>query len=259
MIAQSDSRVGAQHAYDIVSFESAHGFWVEPGWQLFFEHTHHVLGTPISWDQVVPVANGIYLFGHVLITLFFALWMFVYRRGVFAFVRNIFFATNALALVLYEAYPLAPPRLTTGLGYDGHPYHFVDTMWQVLGANGKVVGTQIGYNEYAAMPSLHVGWALIVALGLAWTLRSLVPRLLILLYPPIMLVMVVITGNHYIMDAVGAAGILVLATVLALLYAWWRAGWGSFQALVRDLNDRRFVPFAGATGSSPDPNRQAVA
>jgi membrane-associated phospholipid phosphatase len=155
-------------------------------------------------------------------------------------VRNVFFATNAFALVLYETYPLAPPRLASNLTFDGQAFHFVDTMWQVLGADGKVVGTQIGYNEFAAMPSLHVGWALIVALGLAWTLHSTVVRLLVLTYPALMLLIVVITGNHYIMDAVGAAVIVLLAIGAALLYAWWRAGWGSFAMLLRRLHDMRF-------------------
>ncbi|MDB5059069.1 MAG: hypothetical protein JWO59_2541, partial [Chloroflexi bacterium] len=80
MIAQSDSRVGALHATDVVRFETAHGFWVEPQWQLFFEHTHRLLGLAIHWAQIIPIANGIYLFGHILITFLFAFWMFFFRR-----------------------------------------------------------------------------------------------------------------------------------------------------------------------------------
>jgi membrane-associated phospholipid phosphatase len=142
--------------------------------------------------------------------------------------------------VLYEAYPLAPPRLTRGLEYDGHPFRFVDTLYQVLNANGHVAGTKIGFNEFAAMPSLHIGWAIIVGMTLAWALRSPVLRLLALVYPLVMLVAVVVTGNHYLMDAVGAVGCLIGAVVLASLYAWLRSGRRSPAVLYRQFRRMRY-------------------
>jgi hypothetical protein len=240
MVAQSNSHLGQIHAADVVHFEAVHGFWVEPAWQLFFERTHHILGLVITWGQVVPVINFIYVFGHVMITLAFAMWVFFYRRGLFAFLRNVLFVTNALALVLYEAYPLAPPRLTTGLVYAGRPFRFVDTLFQVLDPSGHVAGTKIGFNEFAAMPSLHVGWSIVVGLTLAWVLRPVALRLLALVYPGTMLVTVVVTGNHYLMDAVGALGCLISAVVLASLYAWLRSGRRSPSVLYRQLRRSRY-------------------
>lgn len=239
MIAQSNSHTGRINAARIISFQQSHGFWIEPAWQEFFRQTHHLLGLTISWPQVVTVVNGIYLLGHIFITLTFALWVFFFRRALFPFLRNIFFLTNLLALVGYETFPLAPPRLEKGLSYNGHPYTFVDTMFQAVDAHGKVIGTKFGFNEFAAMPSLHIGWALIVGLTLAWTLRSLPLRLLALCYPPIMLVTVVVSGNHYIMDAVGAVGVLAVAVVLSLLYFWWSSRAPSLWVVLRRLQSLR--------------------
>jgi len=91
MITHSNSHSGQVNAGQLVRFEAAHGFWVEPGWQAFFRQSHHLLDLTLTWDQVVPIVNSIYLFGHIGVTLLFALWVFLYRRGVFAFLRNVFF------------------------------------------------------------------------------------------------------------------------------------------------------------------------
>ena len=221
LIAQSDSRLGIVNADRIVSFEAQHDFWLEPGWQLFFRTSHHLLGLPIAWHQTMLFFNFTYALGHISITLLFAIWIFLYRRRLFPFVRNIFFAVNALALVLYEALPVAPPRLVPNLFYDGHPFTFQDTLFALL-ANGKVIGTQVGFNEFAAMPSIHMAWATIVSLTLICTLRRPLLRLLALCYPGIMLVAVVVTGNHFFMDALGALSILALAIILSFLLEVWR-------------------------------------
>lgn len=241
-IAQHDSYTGLANALRVVDFEDAHDLWIEPAVQTFFRHTHHLLDLTISWAQIIPIVNFIYIAAHIGITLLFALWVFFFRRGIFAFVRNVFFITNALALVVYELYPMAPPRLTTGLRFDGHPFRFVDTLYQVLGSDGKVVGTRIGYNEFAAMPSVHVAWALIVGMTVAWAARPLLIRLLALCYPLLMVLTVVVTGNHYIADALGAATIVAMAIPLSLLSLWLPRRHESPSALVRRLQQQRHGP-----------------
>lgn len=209
---------GQAHALRVEGFESAHGFWLEPGIQRFFESTHHLLGQTIGWPQLRPIFDTLYGEGHVFITLAFALWIFFRRRALFSFIRNVFLLTNLIAVLLYEVFPLAPPRLAAGLRYDDRPYHFADAFF------GGTGGLKIGFNEYAAMPSVHVAWALIVGFTVAWTARSLLLRLAGLLYPLIMLTTVIVTGNHYLSDGLGALAVVTLATLLSLLIVRRHAG-----------------------------------
>jgi hypothetical protein len=230
LIAQNDVHTAQANALSVMHFEAAHGFWLEPGIQSFFERTHHLLGLTIGWAQVVPIVNALYGLGHVFFTLAFALWIYCCRRPLFSFLRNVFLLTNALALALYETFPLAPPRLASGLRYDGHPYHFVDTVFAV----GS--GMKLSFNELAAMPSLHVGWALLVGLTLVCTVRSRAVRLLALVYPLIMLTTVIVTGNHYISDGLGALAVLMLAFTLSIAFEWWRSADESLGQVVRRLH-----------------------
>lgn len=198
------------NAIRVMDFERAHGFWLEPSTQRFFEHTHHLLGLTIGWAQVMPVANLIYELGHGLVTCAFALWIFWRRRTLFPFIRNIFIGATALSVLIYNLFPVAPPRLALGLRYDGHPFHFIDTVFD----NG---GVNLSFDRYAAMPSLHIAWALIVGLTLFWLARPLVVRLFGLVHPVIMSLCVIVTGNHYIVDCLGAVGVVVISWFLALL------------------------------------------
>ncbi|HWE62417.1 MAG TPA: phosphatase PAP2 family protein [Chloroflexota bacterium] len=231
LFTQTDVQVAETHALHVMEFESLHGFWVEPAIQGFFERTHHLLGLTIGSGQADPIFDAFYGLGHVGVTLLFAIWVFLRRRALFPFLRNVFLFTNGLALVLYRVYPLAPPRLALGLRYDGRPYHFVDTVFGV----GK--GIKLGFDQFAAMPSLHVAWALIVGMTLAWAARPLVVRLFGLVYPLIMLTTVIVTGNHYISDALGAVLVLIVAFTLAVVVQQWRAGedsiWQTLQRLRR--------------------------
>jgi membrane-associated phospholipid phosphatase len=125
-------------------------------------------------------------------------------------VRNIFLITTALSVIIYNVFPVAPPRLATGLRYHGHPFHFIDTVFV-----GK--GVDLSFDRYAAMPSLHVAWATIVGLGVAWLARPILLRLLGLVYPFMMGVAVIVTGNHYIADCLGGAAVVVIAWFISIL------------------------------------------
>jgi membrane-associated phospholipid phosphatase len=233
LIGQNNVHTAQTNAVDVVRFEAAHGFWVEPSIQQFFTRTHDVLGLVFGWAQAETIADTLYGLGHVFITLGFAFWIFCYRGALFGFLRNVFLITSVLADMLYETFPLAPPRLATGLRFDGHPVHLIDT---VFGAGS---GLQIGFNEYAAMPSLHVAWATIVGVTVAWLARSVVVRALALIYPLIMLIAVVVTGNHYIVDGLGAVGVVCCAVVLAVLIEWRRAADRSLLGVLGRLHALR--------------------
>jgi hypothetical protein len=233
LVPQTNASIGLTNALHVANFEAAHDLWVEPGIQSFFAHTHTYLGITFGWSQVQDVVDLLYGEGHVFFTLGFAIWVFLRRRALFSFLRNIFLLTNTFAVLLYESFPLAPPRLAMGLRYDGHPYHFLDAVF------GGARGLKIGFNEYAAMPSVHVAWALIVGLTLAWSVRSLPIRLIALAYPVVMIMVVIITGNHYLLDALGAIGVVTASTVIVTLYTWWRQRGESLGDVLRRLNTQR--------------------
>jgi hypothetical protein len=203
------------NARDVARFEAVHGFFVEPALQHFFEQSHHLWGFVLTWSAVTDLADDVYAFCHIFVTLAVVAWLFVDHRGRFVLVRNVVFLTNTLALVGDELFPMAPPRLASGLQYAGHSVHFQDTMRHVLGT-GTLNGTPIAYNPFSAMPSLHVAWALIVGACLLLIAHNPLIRILGVIYPIVMIFTVVITANHFLLDAVGAAVVAGLATLLAL-------------------------------------------
>jgi membrane-associated phospholipid phosphatase len=203
------------HARQIASFEAAHGFFVEPAWQTFFRHIRSLLGIPLNWADVVQFANSVYGFCHIFVTLLVAVWIFARHRDRFPFVRNVMLITNALAFVAYEVYPVAPPRLTSGLIFNHHVFRFQDTMQHVIGS-GKLNGVPIGYNAYSAMPSVHAAWALVIGLSVIWLARNPLLRIFGALYPGVMVFTIVVTGNHYLMDAIGGALAVMVAVLIAL-------------------------------------------
>lgn len=200
------------NAVRVMDFEQDHGFWIEPAVQRFFQHAHSLFGLPIDWSQVVLFVNSVYGISHGLVTAVVAAWIFWRRRALFAFIRNIFIFSTAMCVAIYNIFPVAPPRLATGLRFDGHHFQFVDTVFQRGGVN-------LSFDEYAAMPSLHIAWALIVGLALVWLARPLLVRLFGLAHPVIMGLAVVVTGNHYIADCLAAAAVVLIAVCLALVVA----------------------------------------
>ncbi|MBV9281727.1 MAG: phosphatase PAP2 family protein [Chloroflexi bacterium] len=218
-IWRPDAMEALANARKVASFEWSHDLFVEPGLQSYFQHPHRLFGFLLTWPEVVRFADGVYAFCHIFVTLGVVVWLFVDHRPRFALVRNVTFLTNLVALLGYELYPMAPPRLTSDLVVGHHLIRFQDTMGHVLG-NGTLNGTPIGYNPFSAMPSLHVAWALIVGAVLVMTARHPLIRLLGVLYPALMIFTVVITANHYLMDAAGAALAAGLATAIVLGVRW---------------------------------------
>jgi PAP2 superfamily len=145
-----------------------------------------------------------YLTLHLAVTAIVLLWLHQRRPTAFPFVRTTLLVASALALVGFLAYPTAPPRLA-GIG-------IVDTVSNGhVNLNDGLVSSL--YNPYAAVPSMHVGYALIVAISLLRYGGGRLVRTLGMLYPAFVLLVVVATGNHFFLDA--AAGALVAALAIA--------------------------------------------
>jgi hypothetical protein len=158
----------------------------------------------------VPTLLGIaYIVLHFVGTAVFLVWLHRRHREHFPRVRNTMIGATAVALAIYILYPVAPPRLA-GLG-------FVDTVTHSAKVNlsSDMLGSL--YNPFAAVPSLHFGYALLVGLTIAAVARGRLGKVIGYSYPVVMLLVIVATGNHFFFDAAGGAA----AIGIGYLFASW--------------------------------------
>jgi hypothetical protein len=184
------------------AFRNAHHVW---DW----ERTLHLPGEGdvqnllLHGDTLVHIANTYYATVHFPATAAFLVWLYLRRPAHYVWARRILAAVTGAALVVHLVFPLAPPRMLAATG-------LVDTA-RLYGPS--VYGppqTDHLSNQFAAMPSLHFGWALMVAIGLIVATRSRW-RWLWLLHPLLTLLVIVGTANHYWLDAIVAAAMLGIA------------------------------------------------
>ncbi|WAZ21295.1 phosphatase PAP2 family protein [Streptomyces cinnabarinus] len=178
-----------------------------------FEHSVNQAVNSVTW--LIVGMNYYYATLHFIVTLGVLVWLYRSHPGRYAATRMVLFATTGVALLGYYLYPLAPPRLMTG-------GNFIDTVlvhqtWGSM-ASGDLKNMS---NQYAAMPSMHIGWSLWCGLTI-FALASLPwVRILGLLYPVLTLVVIVATANHFWLDAVG--GLLCLAFGYTVARLWYGA------------------------------------
>lgn len=161
----------------------------------------------LSRHEVIGIVSSYYYATlHFAVTLGVLVWTYRTHPEGYRRARTIVILSTLAALYLFWAFPLAPPRLTD--------FGFVDTITNVRlwgGATWNSPKVASVSNEYAAMPSLHVAWSLWSAAVVVWLARSRLVRLLAPLYPLATLLVVLATGNHFVLDAVGAVGVLAVA------------------------------------------------
>ncbi len=171
--------------------------------------------------SVVRAANSFYMWGHFPITGVFMIWVWWRRRAYYGVIRNSIVGLTLSALVLHIVFPLAPPRFFPSAG-------FVDTA-RDFGPNPYDLGAAKAANQIAAMPSLHVGWSVLVAISLIALCRSRW-RFLSLVHPVVTTCVVVLTANHYWSDAIIAVLLVSGAWVFTVRLA--RLGLFSFHPTV---------------------------
>ena len=187
------------NADQVISAEKAIGLFIEPDVQA---GVHAIPGGRFVTTWFYTIA---YTAGYVG---FFA-WVFFRRRRHLAFLHTWYWVTNGLALLLYWLYPLAPPRFIDGLGLE-------DTTKAALELGGSLEWFQPFRNLYAAMPSMHLGQTVLYALAIMWLVQNRA-RWAVWLWPAMMLVTVMATANHYWLDGVVGAVVVLIALALTTL------------------------------------------
>ncbi len=183
---------------DLAYANGQHIIDIEKSLGLYFEPSLQDAALPHTW--LIDTANWLYLNSHFTITVTFLAWLYLFHNDNFYFVRNMFMVAMGLALVGYGLLPTAPPRLMLDAG-------FTDTIASFTGVAQDSKTASAFINKYAAVPSMHIGFSSIIA-GTAFSIvKNPVVRYLWLLYPLVVFFVIVLTANHYWIDA--AAGLFV--------------------------------------------------
>jgi hypothetical protein len=173
------------NAYSVLSLERGLHLDFEPAVNSAMAGVHWLSLTAAYWYAIM----------HFVVTIGVLVWLWRVHPLRYRAARSVLMITNLVALIGFWAFPLAPPRMLPG---------FVDTVardhiWGEFASAGVASAS----NQFAAMPSMHVGWSLWCGIVLLSLSRRRVVRLLGMLYPVITLLVIIGTGNHYILDAVG--------------------------------------------------------
>ena len=180
----------------------------------------------LPYIGLMHLFNVIYFYGHFPLIIVVGAWLFWKHPSLYSLIRNSFLASGGIALVVFVLFPVAPPRLI-GAG-------FIDTLQYTL---ALTYDKSPGVNEFAAVPSMHVGWNLLLALGLFLSFRNRLLRGLALLMPPAMILSTVATGNHYFLDApLGIMTALTGLIVALVIQRFWPQIEARLPSWLRDLD-----------------------
>jgi hypothetical protein len=178
--------------------DHARGVWhFEQSLHIAAERSINHAFDSVGW--LITGMNYYYATLHFILTIAVLVWLFRSHPGRYAAARLSLFVTTGIALFGFYFFPLAPPRLMTG-------GDFIDTVakhhtWGSM-ASGDMAHVS---NQFAAMPSMHIGWSLWCGLTVAFLARRTWLRVLGLIYPLATLVVIVGTANHYFVDALAGA------------------------------------------------------
>ena len=211
--------LGAFAAYEVARHA------MQPNWSQAFtnarriETVEEVLG--VAWEQslqraflaipdLMQALNVFYFVGHFVFTAIFFVWLYRRSWDGFRSFRDVFLIATAISVVVHWLFPTAPPRLA-GVGLE-------DTLLVLSGIDIGSPSSSAFSNPVAAVPSLHAAYALGVGIGVFRYGRSKLTRAAGVVYPPLVILTIVVTGNHFVLDAV--AGIAVLGAGFFAVRLW---------------------------------------
>ena len=187
-----DGHAAIRHATDLVNVERATGLLHEADVQ-----------TAVS--PIVDAFSAYYMLGFGPLIATVLIWLGIKHRDLYRGLRTLLFVSLGLAVIGYVFYPTAPPRMVPGLG-------LADTVGLASHDTGSVAG--IRFNPYAAMPSMHVGWSVLIGIFGFRATRSRWLKGFFVAHPLLMVLTVTATGNHYFIDALAGTAAALLAVAL---------------------------------------------
>jgi PAP2 superfamily len=198
-----------RHALWIVDAEQALHIYIEPA----------VQRVAVTWDWLITLTNGYYGSVHFIGTITVFVWLFVRHSDIYPRMRNLLGVTTGLGLICFWLFPLAPPRMfpcNDWVAPNGPQSNMGNCVVDTLNRGGSPWTYHSGVaraiaNQFAAMPSLHFGWALWCAIVIFACSRSRALRSVAVFHVAFTLFAIMATANHYILDAVGGALVLLIA------------------------------------------------
>ncbi len=201
------------HARWIVDLQITLGVFVEPEFQRWV----------LDYELVSRGLNFVYFWLDFPLIVVVGLLLFWKRRRSYTLVRDAMLISAGIAFVMYWAYPVAPPRFLTEWG-------FVDTLEVYDNLSYQAQSLQPFVNPFAAVPSLHVGWSLLLAVGAFVATKSVPVRLAALVVFALQSISVVGTGNHYLFD--GVVGLIVCSVALGVAIWMQRTGYPALRRVL---------------------------
>jgi hypothetical protein len=221
-LTEGQAAAAFENAQEVVALEKSLG--------LFFEPAMHAWVA--SNSLLIDIASWTYVNSHFTITVFTLAFMYLFRNDSFYFVRNMFMVAMGISLILYAAYPTAPPRFLPELG-------FVDPLSEVTGISTQSGSVNMLFNPYAAVPSMHVGFALMLGIPMSRIVRRDWAKALWLAYPALVTFAVLATANHWWLDAfLGALTAAFSAATAVILAKVGPERWRWIKQRAKDANMR---------------------
>jgi membrane-associated phospholipid phosphatase len=202
-VTEGSRDVAVAHAQDVVDLERTMGIYFEESLQEPF----------LTSNTLSGIANAVYIYGHWPVIVATMVWTAWRHRAVFLRLRDGMIVSGLLGMVVFVTWPLAPPRLAN-LG-------LVDTITEENTAYRVLQPTQFT-NQFAAMPSLHAGWDLLVGIAIVTAASTAVVKAIGYTMPVLMTISVVVTANHYILDVVAGIALVLIGHAVALALERWR-------------------------------------
>ena len=193
-----------ENTYSIIRIERWLGIFREP------EIQHWIL----QHDWLISVADSVYIYGHWPVVISTLVWLLLKHPDQFPAYRSTLLISGAIGLFIFVTYPVAPPRMFPDLG-------FTDTVTIHTNAY-RVLQPPAFTNQYAAMPSLHVGWNLLMGIAIFRNTHYRVWRIFAVVMPLAMYVSTILTANHLIVDGIAGMVITVLSLLIATRFRTWR-------------------------------------
>jgi membrane-associated phospholipid phosphatase len=186
-LVEPEANVAFAHARDLISLELTLHVFVEPSIQAWASGSHFVMG----------FASWLYVNAQTTVTVSALVYLYVRHNRNFYFVRNMFMIAMVIALIGYTVFPTAPPRFMPEWGFIDSVSDFTGVRVDHASATANAL-----FNPYAAVPSMHVAFALMIGWPLAKLAKHRIVSVLWLGYPFLMAFVIVVTANHFIFDAI---------------------------------------------------------